>query len=89
MRPERACEMCGVQRRCPGIAAANDEETVEKGQLLTFLPGRCAHLALGIGDEGAARVLGEILQWFKQEQADRAKLTKACWTPEKSMVPTP
>jgi ArsR family transcriptional regulator, arsenate/arsenite/antimonite-responsive transcriptional repressor len=37
-------------------------------------------------NEGAAKVLREILEWFKQEktmQADRAKLTKACCTPEK------
>ncbi|MBB6143048.1 ArsR family transcriptional regulator [Silvibacterium bohemicum] len=37
-------------------------------------------------NEGAARVLQEILQWFKEEktmQSDRAKLTKACCTPEK------
>lgn len=37
-------------------------------------------------NEGATRVLQEILQWFKEEktmQADRAKLTKACCTPEK------
>jgi ArsR family transcriptional regulator len=37
-------------------------------------------------NEGAAKVLQEILQWFKEEktmQADRAKLTKACCTPEK------
>jgi len=37
-------------------------------------------------NEGAARVLQEILQWFKEEktmQTDRSKLTKACCTPEK------
>jgi ArsR family transcriptional regulator len=37
-------------------------------------------------NEGAAKVLQEILQWFKEEktmQADRAKLTKACCTPAK------
>jgi ArsR family transcriptional regulator len=37
-------------------------------------------------NDGATRVLQEILQWFKEEktmQADRAKLTKACCTPEK------
>jgi ArsR family transcriptional regulator len=37
-------------------------------------------------NEGAAKVLQEILQWLKEEktmQADRAKLTKACCTPEK------
>lgn len=37
-------------------------------------------------NEGAAKVLREILEWFKQEktmQTDRAKLTKACCTPEK------
>ncbi len=37
-------------------------------------------------NEGAAKVLRETLQWFKEEktmQADRAKLTKACCTPEK------
>ena len=49
-------------------------------------------------NEGAARVLRQILQWFKEEkamQADRAKLTKACCTPEKFVtlqgapLPTP
>jgi ArsR family transcriptional regulator len=49
-------------------------------------------------NEGAARVLAQILQWFKEEktmQADRAKLTKACCTPEKFVtlqgapLPTP
>ena len=37
-------------------------------------------------NEGAAKVLRETLQWFKEEktmQADRAKLTKVCCTPEK------
>ncbi len=37
-------------------------------------------------NEGAAKVLREILEWFKGEktmQADRAKLTKACCTPAK------
>ena len=37
-------------------------------------------------NEGAARVLQGILQWFKEEktmQADRGKLSKACCTPEK------
>ena len=37
-------------------------------------------------NEGAARVLRQILQWFSEEksmQADRARLTKACCTPEK------
>ena len=37
-------------------------------------------------NEGATRVLQEILQWFKEEktmQADRGKLSKACCTPEK------
>src|SRR6266851_2082734 len=37
-------------------------------------------------NEGAAKVLRETLQWFKEEktmQADRAKLTQACCTPEK------
>ena len=37
-------------------------------------------------NEGAARVLQDILQWFKEEktmQADRAKLTKACCMPQK------
>jgi ArsR family transcriptional regulator len=37
-------------------------------------------------NEGAAKVLRETLQWLKEEktmQADRAKLTKACCTPEK------
>lgn len=37
-------------------------------------------------NEGATQVLHQILQWFKDEktmQADKAKLTKACCTPEK------
>jgi ArsR family transcriptional regulator len=37
-------------------------------------------------NEGAAKVLREILDWLKDEKAmqgDRAKLTKACCTPEK------
>ena len=37
-------------------------------------------------NEGAARVLQGILQWFKEEktmQADRGKLAKACCMPEK------
>jgi ArsR family transcriptional regulator, arsenate/arsenite/antimonite-responsive transcriptional repressor len=37
-------------------------------------------------NDGAARVLQDILQWFKEEktmQADRAKLTKACCMPQK------
>ena len=37
-------------------------------------------------NNGAAKVLREILQWFKEEksmQADRAKLSKACCTPAK------
>ncbi|WP_263350027.1 ArsR/SmtB family transcription factor [Acidicapsa acidisoli] len=37
-------------------------------------------------NEGAAKVLQETLQWFKEEktmQADRAKLTKACCVPGK------
>jgi ArsR family transcriptional regulator len=37
-------------------------------------------------NEGAAKVLREILEWFKGEkimQTDRAKLTKACCAPEK------
>jgi ArsR family transcriptional regulator len=37
-------------------------------------------------NEGAAKVLQEILQWFQDEkamQADRAKLTRACCTPAK------
>jgi ArsR family transcriptional regulator len=49
-------------------------------------------------NEGAAKVLQQILRWFKEEktmQADRAKLTKACCTPEKFVtllgapLPTP
>jgi ArsR family transcriptional regulator, arsenate/arsenite/antimonite-responsive transcriptional repressor len=49
-------------------------------------------------NEGAAKMLQEILRWFKEEktmQADRAKLTKACCTPEKFVtllgapLPTP
>jgi ArsR family transcriptional regulator len=37
-------------------------------------------------NDGAVRVLRQILQWLSEEkamQADRAKLTKACCTPEK------
>ena len=37
-------------------------------------------------NEGAAKVRQATLQWFKEEksmQADRAKLSKACCTPEK------
>ncbi|MBN9617195.1 MAG: ArsR family transcriptional regulator [Acidobacteriales bacterium 59-55] len=37
-------------------------------------------------NEGAVKVLEQILEWFKEEktmQADRAKLTKACCAPEK------
>ena len=37
-------------------------------------------------NEGAARVLQDTLQWFKEEktmQVDRAKLSKACCMPEK------
>ncbi len=37
-------------------------------------------------DEGAARVLTQVLQWFKEEktmQADRSKLSKACCAPER------
>jgi ArsR family transcriptional regulator, arsenate/arsenite/antimonite-responsive transcriptional repressor len=37
-------------------------------------------------NEGAAAVLRQILQWFAEEktmQADRAKLSKACCTPQK------
>jgi ArsR family transcriptional regulator len=40
-------------------------------------------------NEGAAKMLQEILRWFKEEktmQADRAKLTKACCTPEKFVI---
>ncbi len=49
-------------------------------------------------NEGAAKVLQEILQWFREEKtmlADRAKLTKACCSPEKFVtllgapLPTP
>ncbi len=49
-------------------------------------------------NEGAAKVLHELLQYFKEEKAmqtDRAKLTKACCTPEKFVtlqgapLPTP
>lgn len=37
-------------------------------------------------NEGAAKILREILDWLKDEkamQSDRAKLTKACCAPEK------
>ncbi len=38
-------------------------------------------------NSGAAKVLGEILEWLKEEkpmQADRARLTRACCAPKKS-----
>ena len=41
-------------------------------------------------NEGAAKVLLQILQWLKEEKAmqvDRARLTKACCTPEKFVMP--
>lgn len=40
-------------------------------------------------NNGAAKVLWQILEWFKEEktmQADRAKLSKACCVPEKSLA---
>jgi ArsR family transcriptional regulator len=49
-------------------------------------------------NEGAAKLLTETLAWLKEEktmQADRARLTKACCTPEKYVtlqgapLPTP
>lgn len=49
-------------------------------------------------NEGAAKLLNETLAWLKEEktmQADRARLTKACCTPEKYVtlqgapLPTP
>jgi ArsR family transcriptional regulator, arsenate/arsenite/antimonite-responsive transcriptional repressor len=40
-------------------------------------------------NEGAEKVLLHVLQWLKEEkamQADRARLTKACCTPEKFVM---
>jgi ArsR family transcriptional regulator, arsenate/arsenite/antimonite-responsive transcriptional repressor len=40
-------------------------------------------------NDGAAKVLREILEWFKEEktmQSDRAKLSKACCAPERSVT---
>ena len=40
-------------------------------------------------NEGAEKVLLQVLQWLKEEkamQADRARLTKACCTPEKFVM---
>jgi ArsR family transcriptional regulator len=57
------------------------------GIVTTRRDGKWMHYRITMPpNEGAARVLQEILQWFKEEkamQADRAKLTKACCTPEK------
>jgi ArsR family transcriptional regulator len=57
------------------------------GIVTTRRDGRWMHYRIVMPpNEGATRVLQEILQWFKVEktmQADRAKLTKACCTPEK------
>ena len=57
------------------------------GVVTTRRDGKWMHYRIVMPpNEGAARVLQEILQWFKEEktmQADRAKLTKACCTPEK------
>lgn len=57
------------------------------GIVTTRRDGKWMHYRIVMpSNEGAAKVLQEILQWFKEEktmQADRAKLTKACCTPEK------
>lgn len=57
------------------------------GIVTTRRDGKWMHYRIAMPpNEGAARILQEILQWFKEEkamQADRAKLTKACCTPEK------
>jgi ArsR family transcriptional regulator, arsenate/arsenite/antimonite-responsive transcriptional repressor len=57
------------------------------GIVTTRRDGKWMHYRIATPpNEGAAKVLQEILQWFKEEktmQADRAKLTKACWTPTK------
>jgi len=69
------------------------------GIVTTRRDGKWMHYRIAMPpNEGAARVLAQILQWFKGEktmQADRAKLTKACCTPEKFVtlqgapLPTP
>lgn len=57
------------------------------GIVTTRRDGKWMHYRIATPpNEGAAKVLQEILQWFKEEktmQADRAKLTKACCTPTK------
>jgi ArsR family transcriptional regulator, arsenate/arsenite/antimonite-responsive transcriptional repressor len=57
------------------------------GVVTTRREGKWMHYRIVMPpNEGAAKVLREILEWFKQEktmQTDRAKLTKACCTPEK------
>jgi ArsR family transcriptional regulator len=57
------------------------------GIVMTRRDGKWMHYRIVMPpNEGAARVLQQILQWFKEEktmQADRTKLTKACCTPEK------
>jgi ArsR family transcriptional regulator len=57
------------------------------GIVTTRRDGKWMHYRITMPpNKGAAKVLQEILQWFKEEkamQADRAKLTKACCTPEK------
>ncbi len=69
------------------------------GIVTTRRDGKWMHYSIVMPpNEGAAKVLQEILQWFKEEktmQADRAKLTKACCAPEKFVtlqgapLPTP
>jgi ArsR family transcriptional regulator len=69
------------------------------GIVTTRRDGKWMHYRIVMpSNEGAAKVLQEILRWFKEEktmQADRAKLTKACCTPEKFVtllgapLPTP
>ena len=57
------------------------------GIVTTRRDGKWMHYRIAMPpNEGAARVLQDILQWFKEEktmQADRGKLAKACCTPEK------
>ena len=69
------------------------------GIVTTRRDGKWMHYRIAMPpNEGAAKVLRQILQWFKEEktmQADRARLTKACCTPEKFVtlqgapLPTP
>jgi ArsR family transcriptional regulator len=69
------------------------------GVVRTRRDGKWMHYRIAMpASEGAAKVLRQILQWFKEEktmQTDRARLTKACCAPEKFVtlqgapLPTP